>query len=112
MQPLAIILKRKVVFFLKNRVKYLKEKENNSFQYVNEKKIAYNIIIDPDCTCPDCTYCSCYSFLDKAVCKHLALVCLFKKYKYSGLKILNKFSVRKAQRGRPSKASSALNISD
>jgi hypothetical protein len=105
-------IKEKGSFLLKNRIKYLKEEETNLFKYVNEKRFVYNIILDPECNCPDCTNCSCFSFLDKAVCKHLALVCLFKKHNFPGLNFSNKFSVRRAQRGRLTKASLALNISD
>lgn len=96
----------------RNRLKFLREKKSNVFQYVYEKKIVYNIVVDPDCDCPDCTNCSCFCFLDKAVCKHIALVCYFKKHNFPDLIFSKKFSVRNTHRGRPKKASPALNLSE
>lgn len=107
-------IKKKATDLIKNESKNLKEIDSNNYKFRSKSKKVYKIVYDPDCyECPDCTFCTCSSFLDKAVCKHLTMICIKNKYSLPGLTYLPKFSLRKAQRkGRFSKASPALDISN
>jgi len=102
-------IKKKATDLFKNESTNLKEIDSNNYKFRSKSKKVYKIVYDPDCyECPDCTFCTCSSFLDKAVCKHLTMICIKNKYSLSGLTYLPKFSLRKAQRkGRFSKASPA-----
>ncbi|RNA08978.1 hypothetical protein BpHYR1_013556 [Brachionus plicatilis] len=39
-----------------------------------------------ECFCSDCTNCTCYFFLDKAICYHIVACCLLDDINYLGLK--------------------------
>ncbi|RNA15608.1 hypothetical protein BpHYR1_015882 [Brachionus plicatilis] len=39
-----------------------------------------------ECFCLDCTNCTCYFFLDKAICYHIVACCLLDDINYLGLK--------------------------
>ena len=56
-------------------------------QLVYDFNKKHEVKINPECFCPECTNCSCASFLDKAICLHLACCCRIAKVHYPGLKI-------------------------
>ncbi|CAF0989487.1 unnamed protein product [Brachionus calyciflorus] len=45
----------------------------------------HNIVVNPDCFCPECTSCSCCFYLHDAICYHLISCCLGDKIEYPGL---------------------------
>ena len=83
---------------IKDRSKFLNEKSDCCFEYKNKNNIVYEILISSECKCPECTYCSCPYFLDRAICKHITMVCIKNKITMPGLEFTEKFSVRRARR--------------
>ncbi|RNA15068.1 hypothetical protein BpHYR1_005601 [Brachionus plicatilis] len=54
--------------------------------FFNDKFKTHTIVINPECFCSDCTKCTCYFFLDKAICYHIVACCLLDDINYLGLK--------------------------
>ena len=64
---------------IKNRSKFLNERSDSCYEYKNKNISVYEIVISSEYKCPECTYCSCPYFLDRAICKHKTMVCIKKK---------------------------------
>ena len=58
----------------------------------------HEIVVNPDCLCPDCSYCSCSIFMDSVICHHLISCCFSDRIQYPGLfpkKFMNKTKSKK-----------------
>ena len=94
---------------IQNFVKPTKKKSTASGFHLKLKDPtrSYRINLEEDCPCQDCTNCSCVNFLDRGICKHLLYVCKNQNFDLPGTENKIKFSLR-TRRGRPKKASKAL----
>ncbi|CAF0870103.1 unnamed protein product [Brachionus calyciflorus] len=83
-----------------NLVKLVKKNGNEHLIYKFNDK--HDVVINTNCFCPDCTNCSCFFFLDKASCLHLACCLRSANIKYPGLsveKFVSKSTSKKRKAG-------------
>ena len=109
-QPKPFLNYKKVTFALKSKADALNHKMLKVIDYGSHYSYKDNDIFIKE----NSEYsCSCASYLDKAICKHIVLFCIINKKSIPGLSFNEKFSIRKAQRNRRFKycvASSALDL--
>ncbi|CAF1140850.1 unnamed protein product [Brachionus calyciflorus] len=82
-----------------NDVKFLGKTSEDYLQYTFNQ---HNIVVNPDCFCPECTSCSCCFYLHDAICYHLISCCLVDKIEYPGLfpkKFVHKTTSKKRKAG-------------
>ena len=77
---------------------------------VDGKEYINKVVLNSECFCVDCCYCTCGRFLDKAMCYHLVPACIKMKIEFPGTYI--KKAIYKKKLGRTRKAANCYTKDD